>query len=281
MGVIEAGIPSLVESLSEAGGVDCAEAMMTTDTVAKHLAVEIEIDGKTVHVGGVAKGAAMISPNMATMLAVVGTDAALPASQLRELLVKAVEGSFNCVTVDGDMSTNDTVIALANGAAGVGDVDTPMDESAAQTLFEAMAHVCRHLARAMAADGEGASKLIQILVRGGRTEAEARQVGLSVANSSLVKTASFGNDPNWGRILCAMGYAGVDIEPGDVEVSLCGTTIYADGSGAAYDADVLSNTMKEKEITIDIDLARGQATAEIFTCDLTYDYVRLNAEYTT
>ena len=223
----------------------------------------------------------MISPNMATMLAVVGTDAALPASQLRELLVKAVEGSFNCVTVDGDMSTNDTVIALANGAAGVGDVDTPMDESAAQTLFEAMAHVCRHLARAMAADGEGASKLIQILVRGGRTEAEARQVGLSVANSSLVKTASFGNDPNWGRILCAMGYAGVDIEPGDVEVSLCGTTIYADGSGAAYDADVLSNAMKEKEITIDIDLAMGQATAEIFTCDLTYDYVRLNAEYTT
>ena len=281
MGVIEAGIPTLVESLSEAGGVDCAEAMMTTDTVAKHLAVEIEIDGKTVHVGGVAKGAAMISPNMATMLAVVGTDAALPASQLRELLVKAVEGSFNCVTVDGDMSTNDTVIALANGAAGVGDVDTPMDESAAQTLFEAMAHVCRHLARAMAADGEGASKLIQILVRGGRTEAEARQVGLSVANSSLVKTASFGNDPNWGRILCAMGYAGVDIEPGDVEVSLCGTTIYADGSGAAYDADVLSNAMKEKEITIDIDLAMGQATAEIFTCDLTYDYVRLNAEYTT
>ena len=135
--------------------------------------------------------------------------------------------------------------------------------------------------RAMAADGEGASKLIQILVRGGRTEAEARQVGLSVANSSLVKTASFGNDPNWGRILCAMGYAGVDIEPGDVEVSLCGTTIYADGSGAAYDADVLSNAMKEKEITIDIDLAMGQATAEIFTCDLTYDYVRLNAEYTT
>ena len=141
--------------------------------------------------------------------------------------------------------------------------------------------MCRHLARAMAADGEGASKLIQILVRGGRTEAEARQVGLSVANSSLVKTASFGNDPNWGRILCAMGYAGVDIEPGDVEVSLCGTTIYADGSGAAYDADVLSNAMKEKEITIDIDLAMGQATAEIFTCDLTYDYVRLNAEYTT
>ncbi len=281
MHLIEAGIGPLVQELSSTGGVSCAEAMMTTDTVAKHVAVEIELDGKAVHVGGIAKGAAMISPNMATMLAVVGTDAALPADQLRELLVEAVGRSFNCVTVDGDMSTNDTVIAMANGASGAGNLEMPLPEEAARILYEAIEYVCRRLARAMAADGEGASKLIHILVRGGRNEEDARQVGLSVANSSLVKTAAFGNDPNWGRILCAMGYAGVDIEPADVEVSLCGTTIYTTGAGASYDAAVLSEAMKEKEITIDIDLAMGSSTAEIFTCDLTYEYVRLNAEYTT
>jgi glutamate N-acetyltransferase/amino-acid N-acetyltransferase len=133
----------------------------------------------------------------------------------------------------------------------------------------------------MAADGEGASKLIHIRVSGGGNEDEARQVGLSVANSSLVKTAAFGNDPNWGRILCAVGYAGVDIEPARVDVALCGTTIYTAGAGASYDAESLSEAMKKKEITIDIDLAMGSAAAEIFTCDLTYEYVRLNAEYTT
>ncbi|MBT3346499.1 MAG: bifunctional glutamate N-acetyltransferase/amino-acid acetyltransferase ArgJ [Gemmatimonadetes bacterium] len=281
MQVIEAGIGPLVEALSPEGGISCAEAMMTTDTVAKHIAVEVEIGGRPVKVGGVAKGAAMISPNMATMLAVVGTDAGLPAAQLHELLFKAVGRSFNCVTVDGDMSTNDTVIAMANGAAGVGDLDTPLSADDAETLYAAMEFVCRHLARAMAADGEGASKLIHISVRGGRDEAEAKQVGLSVANSSLVKTAVFGNDPNWGRILCAMGYAGVDIEPSDVKVTLCGTTIYTDGAGAAYDAAELSSAMQADQITIDIDLAMGGATAEIFTCDLTYEYVRLNAEYTT
>jgi glutamate N-acetyltransferase / amino-acid N-acetyltransferase len=281
MDLIESNIAPLVEALSATGGISCAEAMMTTDTVAKHVAVEIEIDGQVVSVGGVAKGAAMISPNMATMLAVVCTDADLPATQLRELLVEAVGRSFNCVTVDGDMSTNDTVIALANGASGVGQRDTPLAKGPARQLYEAMEHVCRHLARAMAADGEGASKLIHIRVSGGGNEDEARQVGLAVANSSLVKTAAFGNDPNWGRILCAMGYAGVDIEPAHVDVALCGTTIYTAGAGASYDAESLSEAMKEKEITIDIDLAMGSATAEIFTCDLTYEYVRLNAEYTT
>jgi glutamate N-acetyltransferase/amino-acid N-acetyltransferase len=281
MDLIESNIEPLVEALSATGGISCAEAMMTTDTVAKHVAVEIEIDGQIVSVGGVAKGAAMISPNMATMLAVVGTDADLPATQLRELLVEAVGRSFNCVTVDGDMSTNDTVIALANGASGVGQRDTPLAEPSARQLYEAMEYVCRHLARAMAADGEGASKLIHIRVSGGGNEDEARQVGLSVANSSLVKTAAFGNDPNWGRILCAVGYAGVDIEPPRVDVALCGTTIYTAGAGASYDAESLSEAMKKKEITIDIDLAMGSAAAEIFTCDLTYEYVRLNAEYTT
>lgn len=276
---IEEGIPRVVDRLSEEGGAEAAEAMMTTDTVAKHAAVRVDLDGIPVTVGAVAKGAAMISPNMATMLALITTDAAVPAARLRQLLVRAVGRSFNCCTVDGDMSTSDTVIALANGAAMAG-VDG-LSEEAFERLAQAMERVCRRMARAIAADGEGASKLISIRVLGGRTEAEARQVGLAVANSSLVKTAAFGNDPNWGRILCAVGYAGVDLDPEAVAVSLCGEPVYGGGAGIDFDAEALRAAMKSEEIGIEIDLKAGAGEAEIFTSDLTYEYVRLNAEYTT
>ena len=282
MQIVESGIPRVVAALRADGGPEAAEAMMTTDTVAKYAAVELEVDGVTVTVGAVAKGAAMISPNMATMLSVVTTDAAVPAAQLQQLLVRAVGRSFNCCTVDGDMSTSDTVIALANGAAMGGSAE-PADLSTGgfEALALAMEHVCRKMARAMAGDGEGSTKLITIRVTGGRTDPEARQVGLSVANSSLVKTAAFGNDPNWGRILCAVGYAGVDLDPDKVAVSLCGTPIYGNGQGIPFDDKVLSGAMQAKEIDIDVDLQSGTASSEIFTCDLTYEYVRLNAEYTT
>lgn len=279
--VIDAGIPRVVETLRQDGGVEAAEAMMTTDTVAKYAAVEIELSGTPVVVGVVAKGAAMISPNMATMLSVVATDAAVPAAQLQQLLVRAVGRSFNCCTVDGDMSTSDTVIALANGAAMVGAAATDLSPEDVEILAVAMEHVCRKMARAMAGDGEGATKLITVNVAGGRTEAEARQAGLAVANSSLVKTAAFGNDPNWGRILCAVGYSGVDLDQDKVQVSLCGTPIYGAGTGIAFDADALSQAMQSKEIDVDVDLQSGPASSQIFTCDLTYEYVRLNAEYTT
>jgi glutamate N-acetyltransferase/amino-acid N-acetyltransferase len=283
MGKIESGIPQVVDALSADGGAEAAVAMMTTDTVAKHAAVRVDLDGATVTVGAVAKGAAMISPNMATMLSVVTTDAAVPSAQLQELLGRAVQRSFNCCTVDGDMSTSDTVIVLANGAAMVPDGihAAPLSASDFETLARAMEHVCRQMARAMAADGEGATKLITVKVTGGRTEEEARRVGLSVANSSLVKTAAFGNDPNWGRILCAVGYAGVDLDQTVVDVALCGTPIYGGGEGIEFDDAALSEVMKADEIDIDIDLKAGAAEAELFTCDLTYDYVRLNAEYTT
>lgn len=282
MDLIESGIPTVVAALRDDGGPEAAEAMMTTDTVTKHTAVEVDLDGSTVIVGAVAKGAAMIAPNMATMLSVVTMDAAVPPGQLQQLLVRAVGRSFNCCTIDGDMSTSDTVIVLANGAA-MGGIDTGNDPSpqASETLAQAVEHVCRKMAMAMAADGEGATKLITIRVIGGRTEAEARQVGLSVANSNLVKTAVFGNDPNWGRILCAVGYAGVDLDQDTVEVSLCGTKIYGKGKGIPFEDGVLSEAMKAKEIDIDVDLKSGSACIEIFTCDLTYEYVRLNAEYTT
>ena len=272
---IEAGIPRLVAALSEEGGGDAAEAILTTDTVPKSCAVEVELESGRAVVGALAKGAAMIAPNMATMLSVVTTDAAVPSGPLQELLSQAIQRTFNCITVDGDMSTSDTVILMANGAA------EELSERDCAGLYEGIECVCRQMAQAIARDAEGSSKLITIAVRGAATEAEARQVGIAVANSSLVKTAAFGNDPNWGRILCAMGYAGVDFDPARVRVALCGTDIYGNGAGLAYDASKLSAAMQAEEMVIDIDLAMGAAAAEIFTCDLTYEYVRLNAEYTT
>ena len=272
---IEAGIPRIVGALSEEGGATAAEAIMTTDTVPKSCAVEVELEAGRAVVGAMAKGAAMIAPNMATMLAVVTTDAAVPSGQLQELLSQAIQRTFNCITVDGDMSTSDTVILMANGdGAELGERDI-------ERLYEGIEYACRQMAQAIARDAEGSSKLITIAVRGAATEAEARQVGIAVANSSLVKTAAFGNDPNWGRILCAMGYAGVEFDPETARVSLCGTDIYGNGAGLDFDGDKLSATMQAEEMAIDIDLAMGAATAEIFTCDLTYEYVRLNAEYTT
>ena len=272
---IEAGIPRLVAALSEEGGGDAAEAILTTDTVPKSCAVEVELASGRAVVGAMAKGAAMIAPNMATMLAVVTTDAPVPSGPLQELLSQAIQRTFNCITVDGDMSTSDTVILMANGAGA------KLSERDCEGLYEGIEWVCRQMAQAIARDAEGSSKLITIAVRGAATEAEARQVGIAVANSSLVKTAAFGNDPNWGRILCAMGYAGVDFDPERAHVSLCGTDIYGSGAGLAYDANKLSAAMQAEEMAIDIDLAMGSAAAEIFTCDLTYEYVRLNAEYTT
>ncbi len=272
---IEAGIPRLVAALSEEGGGDAAEAILTTDTVPKSCAVEVELEAGRAVVGAMAKGAAMIAPNMATMLSVVTTDATVPSGPLQELLSQAIQRTFNCITVDGDMSTSDTVILMANGAA------EELSERDCAGLYEGIECVCRQMAQAIARDAEGSSKLITIAVRGAATQAEARQVGIAVANSSLVKTAAFGNDPNWGRILCAMGYAGVDFDPARVRVALCGTDIYGNGAGLAYDASKLSAAMQAEEMAIDIDLAMGSAAAEIFTCDLTYEYVRLNAEYTT
>lgn len=278
MEVIEKGISAAVDALAVDGGEAAARAIMTTDTVPKSFAVEVEIDGNAVRVGGMAKGAGMIAPNMATMLSVITTDAELPPDLLQEMLSKAIRRSFNCITVDGDMSTNDTVIVLANGAAGVAlAAGTPE----ADAFYEGLEEVCRQLARMLARDGEGATKLISIGVRSARNEAEARQVGLAVANSNLVKTAVFGNDPNWGRILCATGYAGVELDPEQAEVSLCGTVIFKNGAGQPFDEKQLSAAMQTDEIPIDIDLAQGEAEAEIFTCDLSYEYVRINAEYTT
>ena len=280
MEAIAAGIPRVTAALADDGGAQAAAAIMTTDTFAKSFAVELELDGGPVRIGGMAKGAGMIAPNMATMLSVVTTDAAVPALLLQRLLLEAVERSFNCITVDGDMSTNDTVIALANGAAGI----APLVDAGGRTVAAfaaALQEVCRERARLSARDGEGATKLVEIKVEGARSVEEARQVGLSVAHSNLVKTAIFGCDHNWGRILCAIGCARVPIDTAAVRVGLCGKTIYAAGAGAAVALEPLVEAMRADEIPIDIDLGAGTAAAEIFTCDFSYDYVRINAEYTT
>ncbi len=278
---ITAGVKAAATVLSAQGGADAARAIMTTDTVPKTCAVELDCQGSAVRLGGMAKGSGMIAPNMATMLAAITTDAAVEPELLQELLGRAVRRSFNCVTVDGDMSTNDTVILLANGASGAPRL-TSGDDPAVGRLYAGLEAVCCNLARQIARDGEGATKLVSVDVQGAVDEMAARQVGLAVANSMLVKTAIFGNDPNWGRILCAMGYAGVAFDPGAATVTLCGVRIYGGGAGQPFDAQALSAAMAGKEVSIGIDLGvAGGGGATIFTCDLSYEYVRINAEYTT
>lgn len=279
MDVMLPGVKAAAAALSTAGGADAARAIMTTDTVAKTCAVELELGGKLVRIGGMAKGSGMIAPDMATMLSVITTDAAVSPELLRALLGRAVQRSFNCITVDGDMSTNDTLILLANGASGSAPLESPGPE--AEVFYAGLEAVCRALSRMIARDGEGATKLVTVNVQGASDEAGARKVGLAVANSTLVKTAIFGNDPNWGRILCAMGYAGVQFDPNAAAVTLCGVRIFAAGSGQAFDARELSSAMGAAEVPIDIDLGAGTAAAQIFTCDLSYEYVKINAEYTT
>ena len=276
MDVLLKGAQEAVRGLGEGGWGDAAEAIMTTDTRPKTASATFVVKGATITVSGMAKGAGMIAPNMATMLGFIVTDAALDPAELQSQLSRSVQTSFNCITVDGDMSTNDTVLALANGASGSSLSDDELDAFAA-----ALDCVCTSLARQIARDGEGATKLITIEVTGAPDADSARTVGLSVANSNLVKTAVFGRDPNWGRILCAAGYAGVDFDADRTTVSIVGIPIYASGGGVPFDHEAAVEALGADEITIDIDLGAGDAVATLYTCDLTYDYVRINAEYTT
>lgn len=274
---IEQGIRDIAPLLRESGWDDAAEAIMTTDTVPKKATVRLVLGGAEITLSGIAKGAGMISPNMATMLSFIATDAALSPEQAQQALRKAVAQSFNCITVDGDMSTNDTVLMLANGASGTAE----LSGKDLRTFQRALTDLCTSLARQIARDGEGATKLITIRVTGAPSFKKARIVGLSVANSSLVKTAVFGRDPNWGRILCAVGYAGVDIDPDRVAVSMAGIPIYGNGGGLPFDRTRAIEALGASDIPIDIDLGAGKSSATLYTCDLTYEYIRVNAEYTT
>lgn len=279
MDKLEAGIKDAVANLSVDGSDNAGRAIITTDTHSKSVTCEFELSGKTVRMGAIAKGSGMIRPNMATMLCYITTDIAIDQALLQKAVSGCVEKSFNMISVDGDMSTNDMVIVLANGEANNAKITE--ENADYQIFFEKLMMLCTELAKQIAADGEGASKFLTINVRGAKSFADAKTVGMAIANSPLVKTAFFGEDPNWGRVICAVGYSGADMVPEKTVVKFGGITIFANGTGATYDEKALAHVMKQKDIVIDIELNMGQEDATVWSCDLSYEYVKINGEYHT
>lgn len=279
MDKLEAGIKDAVANLSADGSGNAGRAIITTDTHSKSVTCEFELSGKTVRMGAIAKGSGMIRPNMATMLCYITTDIAIDQTLLQKAVSGCVEKSFNMISVDGDMSTNDMVIVLANGEAN--NAKITKENADYQIFFDKLMMLCTELAKQIAADGEGASKFLTINVKGAKSFADAKTVGMAIANSPLVKTAFFGEDPNWGRVICAVGYSGADMVPEKTVVKFGGITIFANGTGATYDEKALAHVMKEKDIVIDIELNMGQEDATVWSCDLSYEYVKINGEYHT
>ena len=282
----EENIARMAGALSPAGGADAARAIMTTDTHPKHYAVAYESADPayadvTFTVGGMAKGAGMIMPNMATMIAVITTDAPLSASAAHAALVQAANMSFNRVTVDSDTSTNDTCLLLANGAAAPGAPRIEEGSAAFEEFSRALAHVCTTLARAMAADGEGATRLVTVNVTGAATDADAEACARTIANSPLVKTAIFGHDANWGRIAAAAGRSGAAFAQEGVAIDIMGIPVCRDGLTVPFDEEEALRRFEAPEITLDIDLGAGTSSATMWTCDLTHDYVTINGDYRT
>ncbi len=269
------GIGAAASALNSRGGPAAVRAIMTTDTREKSIAVEGRIAGKTVRIGGMAKGAGMIHPQMATMIAVVTTDAQVPPGELSRMLRRSADRTFNCLTVDGDTSTNDTVLALANGASGA----SIADRRSASFFEIGLSLVCEELAKSIARDGEGATKFVEIMVRGAADFEAARKVAKAIAHSSLVKTALYGQELNWGRILCAVGYSGVPFDPDTVGLSLNGIPIFRNGSPVGSTRARAKKSMKNHDLQIDVDLAGGRAAAKVWTCDLSHGYVDINASY--
>lgn len=279
MDKLEAGIKDAVANLSADGSDNAGRAIITTDTHSKSVTCEFELSGKTVRMGAIAKGSGMIRPNMATMLCYITTDIAIDQALLQKAVSGCVEKSFNMISVDGDMSTNDMVIVLANGEANNAKITE--ENADYQIFFDKLMMLCTELAKQIAADGEGASKFLTINVKGAKSFADAKTVGMAIANSPLVKTAFFGEDPNWGRVICAVGYSGADMVPEKTVVKFGDITIFANGTGATYDEKALAHVMKEKDIVIDIELNMGQEDATVWSCDLSYEYVKINGEYHT
>ena len=267
------------DGLDAANGSEAAYAIMTTDTVRKESAYELELSGGTIRIGAMAKGSGMIHPNMATTLAFVTTDARCDAPTLQQMLSAAIDKSFNMCTVDGDTSTNDTMILLANGASGV-EVKTEEDKAALAALIE---HICMDMARRIASDGEGATHLIIVEANGLPTEHDARLVAKSIAGSMLFKAAVFGRDANWGRIMAAAGYSGADVDPAKADCSLKSVAgevqVMKDGFGLDFSEELAKKVLSEHDITVIVDFHSGDGKATAFGCDLTYDYVRINGDY--
>jgi glutamate N-acetyltransferase/amino-acid N-acetyltransferase len=273
---IVAAIPTLVTSAALGKGTVFAQAIMTTDLTKKECAYSIQTSNGQFSIGGCAKGSGMIHPNMATMLGFITTDAVVDSLLLNRIVKRVVDKTFNNLTVDGDTSTNDMVLVLANGASNV-----VIDTQTSAIFEEALFTVCNTLCCKIAEDGEGATKRVEIRVIGGKTYADAKLAAKAVANSNLVKTALFGNDPNWGRILCAVGYSGAQFSKEKLTLSLCGVPVCSHLQPVVFPEKELHNKLKKKVVTIDIDLGQGKHTAIAQTCDLSYDYVKINAEYHT
>ncbi|WP_187137273.1 bifunctional ornithine acetyltransferase/N-acetylglutamate synthase [Listeria grandensis] len=274
---VTAGIESLQVNAGESS--DFHEAILTTDTVQKELTLQSEIGGKTVTISGVAKGSGMIHPNMATMLSFITTDAAVPAELLQKLLKQKVDQTFNQITVDGDTSTNDMVVVMANGCAGNASFSEGTPEFAVFTkMFYA---VCQHLAKSIARDGEGATKLIEAQVKGATSKEDARMIAKQIVSSSLVKTAMFGEDANWGRIICAIGYSGGRFLPDNITIKIGEIAILEKSETVAYDPEILAAYLQKETILIEVNLHSGIEEGIAWGCDLSYDYVKINACYRT
>jgi glutamate N-acetyltransferase / amino-acid N-acetyltransferase len=288
MDALRAGIPRLVNAATADGGKDAAKSIITTDLVTKEIALETTIEARPVRIGGIAKGSGMIHPNMATMLSFITCDAAVASHLWQEMLKRAVDKSFNQITVDGDTSTNDCVIALANGQSRTSAI-TSMNKNA-EKLEAMLTAVCQYLAKAVARDGEGATCLIEVKVSGALDNQSASTVAKTIAGSSLVKSAVFGRDPNWGRIAAAAGRAGVKFHQDELSIKLGKIILMENGQPLAFDRKTASNYLKQAAegeylktdtVLIDVIIGSGSGTCIAWGCDLTYKYVEINAEYTT
>jgi glutamate N-acetyltransferase / amino-acid N-acetyltransferase len=273
---VRSGIPAAYEALGADQGPAAARAIMTTDIAPKEAAATISVGGRQASIGGMCKGAGMIEPMMATMLGFVTTDAAVPKPLLDRALREAVDQSFNAITVDGDSSTNDCVLLLASGASGVA-----VDEASYGTFVEGLTTVCRELALAIVRGGEGATKLVTLQVTGAASSAEARKAAKVIANSLLVKTAIHGGDPNWGRLICAAGRAGVTLDASRAGVTIGSLVLFKDGQPHDELAPAAAEYLKGTELSIGVDLGAGSASSTVWTCDLSAEYVRINADYRT
>lgn len=280
---IEAGIAKLVEAKSDTleAGHTAACSIMTTDTISKEIAVSFELDGKEITVGGMSKGSGMIHPNMCTMLAYITTDMAISKELLQEALSTSVADTFNMITVDGDTSTNDTCLVMANGMAG--NTEVTQKGEAYDKFFEALNYVCTYLAKKMAGDGEGATKLFEAKVVNARSKEDARTLSRAIVGSNLSKAAIYGCDANFGRFLCAMGYSGAQFDQNDVELFFESENgrlqVFDHGTPIVFDEEKALQIMKADAVTVYVDMHEGEAKATAWGCDLTYDYVKINADY--
>lgn len=280
MDKIENGIQIAFNALSTEGGADAAEAIMTTDTHPKSVAVELEIDGKPVRIGGIAKGSGMVAPNMATMLSFLTTDVNINGDTLQTALNDVVDDTYNLLTVDTDRSTNDTVIILATGNTKNTEI-VEAKGKAYEQFRDGLQHVCTELVKMLARDGEGATKLVEVVIQGAKNRDDAEKAARAVAESPLVKTAVFANDANWGRIMMAIGKSGAEFDPYQVDVLLGDYPLVKNGMDSGYDEEKATQLFDNDPIRITINLRAGETEITMWTCDYSYDYIRINADYRT